>query len=125
MNANPPSHKARRFNRYQHPLQHVDGCRRGCRTDFTWPGRNRLFSLVTSNDQLEEFRRVTRYPRVKERIDPARPPVRFIASCITWRWWVVLHNRPILATRKTSSPLKKFGTTRIVTRQMLGKLGRI
>jgi putative PIN family toxin of toxin-antitoxin system len=33
--------------------------------------RDRLFTLVTREDQLEEFRRVTRYPRVKERIDPA------------------------------------------------------
>jgi uncharacterized protein len=31
--------------------------------------RDRLFTLVTSDEQLEEFRQVTRYPRVKARID--------------------------------------------------------
>jgi uncharacterized protein len=33
--------------------------------------RDRRFSLVTSEDQLEEFRRVTRYPRVRQYIEPA------------------------------------------------------
>ena len=33
--------------------------------------RGRLFTLVTSEEQLEEFRRVTRYPRVRQYIDPA------------------------------------------------------
>src|ERR1700752_3182866 len=32
--------------------------------------RDRLFDLVTSEEQLEEFRRVTRYPRVKKFVDP-------------------------------------------------------
>ena len=31
--------------------------------------RARLFTLVTSEEQLEEFRRVTRYPRVKRFIE--------------------------------------------------------
>jgi putative PIN family toxin of toxin-antitoxin system len=33
--------------------------------------RGRLFTLVTSEQQLEEFRRVTRYPRVRQYIEPA------------------------------------------------------
>jgi uncharacterized protein len=33
--------------------------------------RGRLFTLVTSEEQLEEFRRVTRYPRVRKYIEPA------------------------------------------------------
>jgi uncharacterized protein len=33
--------------------------------------RGRLFTLVTSEEQLEEFRRVTRYPRVRQYIEPA------------------------------------------------------
>ena len=30
-----------------------------------------LFTLVTSEEQLEEFRRVTRYPRVRALVEPA------------------------------------------------------
>jgi uncharacterized protein len=33
--------------------------------------RNRLVTLVTSDEQLDEFRRVTRYPRVRRFIEPA------------------------------------------------------
>ena len=33
--------------------------------------RDRLFTLVTSEEQLEDFRRVTRYPRVRKYIEPA------------------------------------------------------
>ena len=33
--------------------------------------RNRRYQLVTSIEQLDEFRRVTRYPRVKKLIDPS------------------------------------------------------
>jgi putative PIN family toxin of toxin-antitoxin system len=32
--------------------------------------KERRYDLVTSNEQLEEFRRVTRYPRVKPLLDP-------------------------------------------------------
>ena len=32
--------------------------------------KDRGYRLVTSNEQLEEFRRVTRYPRVKTMLDP-------------------------------------------------------
>ncbi len=32
--------------------------------------KDHRFELVTSNEQLEEFRRVTRYPRVKNLLDP-------------------------------------------------------
>jgi putative PIN family toxin of toxin-antitoxin system len=32
--------------------------------------KDRRYELVTSNEQLEEFRRVTRYPRVKALLDP-------------------------------------------------------
>src|SRR5581483_6255577 len=33
--------------------------------------RSRLFTLVTNEEQLEEFRRVTRYPRVRRYIEQA------------------------------------------------------
>jgi len=33
--------------------------------------RGKLFTLVTTEEQLEEFRRVTRYPRVRQYIEPA------------------------------------------------------
>jgi putative PIN family toxin of toxin-antitoxin system len=33
--------------------------------------RGRIFTLVTSEEQLEEFRRVTRYPQVRKYIEPA------------------------------------------------------
>lgn len=38
--------------------------------------RDRRFSLVTSEDQLEEFRRVTRYPKVRQYIEPAAVSTR-------------------------------------------------
>jgi uncharacterized protein len=33
--------------------------------------REGLFDLLTSADQLEELMRVTRYPRIRERLEPA------------------------------------------------------
>jgi putative PIN family toxin of toxin-antitoxin system len=32
--------------------------------------KNRRYELVTSNEQLEEFRRVTRYPKVRNLLEP-------------------------------------------------------
>jgi putative PIN family toxin of toxin-antitoxin system len=110
--------------------------------------RDRLFTLVTSDDQLEEFRRVTRYPRVKERIDSVAAGTLYNEL---HHLAVVLRNLPELdvspdpgdnfllamaqageadflvsGDKKDVLSLKTFGTTRIVTaRQMLEKLGRI
>jgi putative PIN family toxin of toxin-antitoxin system len=110
--------------------------------------RDRLFTLLTSDDQLEEFRRVTRYLRVKARIDPAAAGTLYNEL---HHLTVVLRDLPkldvspdpgdnfllamaqagkadflVTGDKKDVLSLKAFGTTRIVTtRQMLGKLGRI
>jgi putative PIN family toxin of toxin-antitoxin system len=39
--------------------------------------KDRRFQLVTSIEQLDEFRRVTRYPRVKKLIDPSAAGVMY------------------------------------------------
>jgi hypothetical protein len=39
--------------------------------------KDRRFQLVTSIEQLDEFRRVTRYPRVKRLIDPSAAGVMY------------------------------------------------
>lgn len=109
--------------------------------------RDRLFTLVTSEEQLEEFRQVTRYPRVKQRIDPAAAGTLYNEL---HHLAVVLRNLPeidvssdagdnfLLAMAQAGKAdflvsgdkrhvlsLKTFETTRIVTaRQMLEKLGR-
>jgi putative PIN family toxin of toxin-antitoxin system len=45
---------------------------RSGRTDRVYVAwKNRRYQLVTSIEQLDEFRRVTRYPRVKKLIDPS------------------------------------------------------
>ena len=110
--------------------------------------RDRLFTLVTSDEQLEEFRRVTRYPRVKAHFDSSAagtlynelhhlalvlrdlpkvdvspdPGDNFLlamAQAGEANFLVTGDKRDVLA-------LKTFGTTRIVTaRQMLEELGRI
>jgi putative PIN family toxin of toxin-antitoxin system len=109
--------------------------------------RDRLFTLVTSEEQLEEFRRVTRYPRVKQLIDPATAgtlhnELRHLA--------VLLTELPVIDACRDSGDnfllamaqagevdflvtgdkrdlisMGSFRKTRIVTaRQMLGELGR-
>jgi putative PIN family toxin of toxin-antitoxin system len=109
--------------------------------------RDRLFTLVTSEEQLEELRQVTRYPRVKQRIDPAAAGTLYNEL---HHLAVVLRNLPeidvspdagdnfLLAMAQAGKAdflvsgdkrhvlsLKTFETTRIVTaRQMLEKLGR-
>lgn len=110
--------------------------------------RDRLFTLVTSDEQLEEFRSVTRYPGVKARIDPSAAGTLYNEL---QHLAVVLRDLPqidvspdpgdnfLLAMAQASEAdflvtgdkkhvlsLKTFGTTRIVTtRQMLEKLGRL
>jgi putative PIN family toxin of toxin-antitoxin system len=109
--------------------------------------RDRLFTLVTSEEQLEEFRQVTRYPRVKQRIDPAAAGTLYNEL---HQLAVVLRTLPELDVSSDAGDnfllamaqggktdflvsgdkrhvlsLKTFGTTQIVTaRQMLEKLGR-
>jgi hypothetical protein len=39
--------------------------------------KNRRYQLVTSIEQLDEFRRVTRYPRVRKLIDPSAAGVMY------------------------------------------------
>jgi putative PIN family toxin of toxin-antitoxin system len=39
--------------------------------------KNRSYQLVTSIEQLDEFRRVTRYPRVRKLIDPSAAGVMY------------------------------------------------
>lgn len=110
--------------------------------------RDRLFTLVTSDEQLEEFRRVTRYPQIKARIDSSAAGTLYNEL---HHLAVVLRDLPqvdvspdpgdnfllamaqageadflVTGDKKDVLSLKTFGTTRIVTaRQMLGKLGRI
>ncbi len=109
--------------------------------------RDRLFTLVTSEEQLEEFRRVTRYPQIKARIDSSAagtlhnelqhlamvlhdlPQIDVspdfgdnfllaMAQAGEADFLVTGHKRDVLA-------LKTFEATRIVTvRQMLEELGR-
>jgi putative PIN family toxin of toxin-antitoxin system len=109
--------------------------------------RNRVFTLVTSNEQLEEFRRVTRYPRIKARLDPAAAgtlhnELQHLAMVLRNLPQVDVSSDPgdnfLLAMAKSGKAdflvtgdksdvlsLKTFGTTRIVTvRQMLRELGR-
>ena len=110
--------------------------------------RDRLFTLVTSDDQLDEFRRVTRYPRVKARIDPSAAgtlhnELQHLAVVLRDLPQVDVSPDPgdnfllamaqageadflVTGDKKDVLSLKTFGTTRIVTaRQMLGKLDRI
>ena len=110
--------------------------------------RDRLFTLVTSDEQLEEFRRVTRYPRIRARIEPAAagtlhnelqhlavvlqdlPPVD--VSPDPWDNYLLSMAQVgkadflVTADKRDVLSLKAFGATRIVTaRQMLGELGRL
>lgn len=110
--------------------------------------RDRLFTLVTSDEQLEEFRRVTRYPRVKARIDPSAAGTLYNEL---HQLALVLRDLPkvdvspdpgdnfllamaqageadflVTGDKKDVLALKTFGATRIVTaRQMLVELDRI
>ena len=90
--------------------------------------RDRLFTLVTSEEQLEEFRRVTRYPRVRQFIDPAAAgtlhnELRHLA--------ILLKELPVVEVSRDPGDdfllsMNSFQKTRIVTaRQMLVELGRV
>jgi uncharacterized protein len=108
--------------------------------------RDRLFTLVTSDEQLEEFRRVTRYPRIKARLDSSAAGTLHNEL---QQLAVVLRDLPqldvspdpgdnfllamaqagkadclVTGDKRDVLALKTFGTTQILTaRQMLGKLG--
>jgi predicted nucleic acid-binding protein len=43
--------------------------------------REGRFELLTSEEQLEEFRRVTRYPRLRPFIEPAAAGARAVPHC--------------------------------------------
>lgn len=109
--------------------------------------RDRCFALVTSEEQLEEFRRVTRYPRVRRYIEPAAAgtmynELRRLAVLLTDLPLVEGSRDPaddfLLAMAKAGEAdflvtgdkhdllsLGAFGHTTIITaRQLLAKLGR-
>jgi putative PIN family toxin of toxin-antitoxin system len=108
--------------------------------------RNRLFALITSEEQLEEFRRVTRYPRVRQYIEPAAAgtlhnELRRLAVLLTELPVVEASRDPwddfllamaqagkadflVTGDKRDLLSMGVFGSTRIVTaRQMLGELG--
>ncbi len=108
--------------------------------------RNRLFALVTSEEQLEEFRRVTRYPRVRQYIEPAAagtlhnelrrlavllPELPVIEACRDpWDDFLLAMAQAgkadflVTGDKRDLLSMGVFGSTRIVTvRQMLGELG--
>ena len=108
--------------------------------------RDRRFVLVTSGEQLDEFRRVTRYPRLTQYIEPAAAgtmlnEVRKIAVFLTRLPRVELSRDPaddfllamaragqadylVTGDRRDLLTVGTFGTTRIVTtRQLLRELG--
>jgi putative PIN family toxin of toxin-antitoxin system len=107
---------------------------------------NRLFALVTSEEQLEEFRRVTRYPRVRQYIEPAAagtlhnelrrlavllPELPVIEACRDpWDDFLLAMAQAgkadflVTGDKRDLLSMGVFGSTRIVTvRQMLGELG--
>jgi len=110
--------------------------------------RDRLFTLVTSEEQLEEFRRVTRYPSVKKLIDPATAgmlhnELRHLAVLLTELPVVETCRDPgdnfllamaqagavdflVTGDKRDLLSMVSFNKTRIVTaRQMLGELGQV
>lgn len=107
--------------------------------------RERRFDLLTSEDQLEEFRRVTRYPRVRQYIEPAAAgtmynEVRRLAILIEDPSEVERSRDPadnfllaiahaeeadflVTGDKRDLLSLGRFGKTRIVTvRQLLEQL---
>jgi uncharacterized protein len=109
--------------------------------------RDKRFTLITSEEQLEEFRRVTRYPRVRQFIEPAAAgtmhnELRHLAVLLTDLPVVEVSRDPadnfllamaqagaaeFLVTRDKRDLLSigTFQKIRIVTaKQMLGQLGR-
>jgi uncharacterized protein len=103
--------------------------------------RDRLFTLVTSDEQLEEFRRVTRYPRIRARIEPSAAgtlhnelqhlPLVDV-SPDPWDNYLLSMAQVgkadflVTADKRDVLPLNAFGATRIVTAwQMLGEIGRL
>jgi len=110
--------------------------------------RERTFELVTSEEQLDEFRRVTRYPKVRQFIDPSAAgtmhnELRRLAVLLTALPAVKTSADPaddfLLAMVKTGQAdflvagdkhgllsIATFEGARIVTaRQMLGILGEL
>ena len=110
--------------------------------------RDGRFDLLTSSDQLEELMRVTRYPRIRERLVPALASrlineIRDLAVTVTNLPTVTLSPAPydnyLLATALAGSadflvtgdkrdllPIKLFEGTRIVTvREFLTLTGRL
>lgn len=108
--------------------------------------RDKCFELITSEEQLDELRRVTRYPRVKAYIEPAAAgtmlnELRRLAIVLTKLPTVDQSRDPadnfllamvqvgkadVLVTgdKHDLLSLKEFQRTRIVTaRQFLGQLG--
>lgn len=56
--------------RHQHPLQRIADAGGGLTDRLYRAWREGRFQLLTSGEQLEEFRRVTRYQRLKPFIEP-------------------------------------------------------
>lgn len=103
--------------------------------------RDGRFALVTSIEQLEEFRRATRYPRVRKYLAPAAAgamhnDLRHLAEVVTdlppidmspdpcdnfLLATAVVSNADFLATGDKSDllSLKRFGRTQIVTARTL------
>lgn len=103
--------------------------------------RDGRFALVTSIEQLEEFRRATRYPRVRKYLAPAAAgamhnDLRHLAEVVTDLPLIdmspdpcdnfllataVVSNADFLATGDKSDllSLKRFGRTQIVTARTL------
>ena len=110
--------------------------------------RDRLFTLVTSEQQLEEFRRVTRYPRVRQFIDSAAAgtlhnELRHLATLLKELPIVEVSRDPgddfllsmtqageadflVTGDKRDLLSMNSFQKPRIVTaRQMLVELGRV
>jgi uncharacterized protein len=109
--------------------------------------RDRLFALVTSEEQLEEFRRVTRYPKVRQFIDPAAAgtlhnELRYLAILLALPAVEVSRDPGddfllsmtqageadflVTGDKRDLLSMSSFQKTRIVTaRQMLAELGRV
>ena len=110
--------------------------------------RERTFELVTSEEQLDEFRRVTRYPKVRQFIDPSAAgtmhnELRRLAILLSYLPAVETSADPaddfLLAMVKAGQAdflvtgdkhgllsMATFETARIVTpRQMLANLGEL
>jgi uncharacterized protein len=122
-------------------------CRGGFPDRLYRAWREKRFVLITSEEQLEEFRRVTRYPRVRRFIEPAAAgtmhnELRHLAALLTGLPTVERSPDPadhfLLAMAQAGNAdflvtgdkhdllaIGTFQKTAIVTaRQMMGQLGR-